>query len=178
MQINVSQLFKEPVGATRDYEIDEKADLLGDGNKYYVRGECRLLRTNRSILTTCALETEVELTCSRCLRRFRHPLTINFEEEFFPTIDILSGAPLPPPEEASAFTIDEHHILDLGEAVRQYTVMSLPIKALCKDNCAGLCQTCGKNLNQGQCDCPTEEIDPRWSALAKIASRKNKTRTE
>jgi uncharacterized protein len=178
MQINVSQLFKENVGATREYEIDEEVDLLGDGNKYSVKGECRLLRTNRSILTTCTVETRVGLICSRCLRHFRHPLTIKFEEEFFPTIDILSGAALPAPEEVGAFTIDDHHILDLDDAIRQYILTTLPIKVLCKADCAGLCQTCGKNLNEAQCDCPSEENDPRWSALAKIKSRKNTSRTE
>ena len=178
MQINVSQLFKENVGATREYEIDEDIDLLGDGNKVHIKGECRLLRTNRSILTSCALETEIGLMCSRCLRNFRQPFTIKFEEEFFPTIDILSGAPLPAPEESGAFTIDEHHILDLDEAIRQYALTSVPIKSLCKDDCAGLCQTCGQNLNEGLCDCPPEEIDPRWTALTKITSRKNTSRTE
>jgi uncharacterized protein len=178
MQINVSQLLKENVGAIREYEIDEEVDLLGEGNKSHIKGECRLLRTNRSILTSCTLETKVGLRCSRCLRQFRHPLTIKFEEEFFPTIDILNGAPLPAPDEASSFTIDDHHILDLNEPIRQYTLTSLPMKSLCQADCAGLCQTCGKNLNEGQCDCPSEEIDPRWTALTKIKSRKNITRTE
>ncbi|OGO30582.1 MAG: hypothetical protein A2Z29_11445 [Chloroflexi bacterium RBG_16_56_11] len=168
MQINVSQLLKESIGATREYRVDEPADIIGDGNKYNVAGDCRLLRTDRSILATCSLKTEVALICCRCLCRFRYPLEIRFEEEFLPTLDILSGTPLPPPEESHAFTIDEHHTLDLSEAVRQYALMSVPMKELCDEDCAGICQSCGKNLNQGKCDCPAPEIDHRWSALTKL----------
>jgi uncharacterized protein len=95
-------------------------------------------------------------------------MTLNFEEEYLPTIDAVSGAPLPLPEEASTFTIDEHHILDLTEAIRQYALLAVPMKPLCRKECAGLCPNCGKNLNQGPCDCPAQNIDPRWSKLTKL----------
>ena len=87
-----------------------------------------------------------------------------------PTIDINTGAKLPEPDETGSFTIDEHHILDLTEAIRQYRVMALPMKPLCREECAGLCPTCGKNLNTGPCDCPANEIDPRWAKLLKLKS--------
>ena len=168
MDMNVSQLLRDPIGSTRNYRIDEVVDITGDGQHNRVSGDCRLMRTQRSILVKCALNTEVELTCSRCLCRFRQPLKIKFEEEFYPTLDVQSGAPLLPPEDAAAFTIDEQHTLDLAEAVRQYALLAIPMKALCKKECAGLCATCGKNLNQNKCDCPTDDTDPRWSKLAEL----------
>jgi uncharacterized protein len=171
MQINVSQLLQEPIGSTREYEIDDPADILGDGKEYNVKGHCRLTRTRRGILVKCALTTEVVLNCGRCLTTFRQPLKINFEEEFLPTIDITSGLPLPQGEETGVFMIDEHHILDLIEPARQYAVMTVPMKPLCRSNCAGLCQKCGKNLNHGPCDCPAQEIDPRWSKLTKLLNK-------
>jgi uncharacterized protein len=168
MQINVSQLLREPIGAVRDYQVDGIVHDIGDDKGYLVRGECHLLRTHRSVLTKCTLNTEVELTCSRCLSQFPYQMTLNFEEEYLPTIDAVSGAPLPLPEEVSTFTIDEHHILDLTEAIRQYTLLAVPMKPLCREECAGLCQNCGKNLNQGPCDCPVQNIDQRWSKLTKL----------
>jgi uncharacterized protein len=168
MQINVSQLLREPIGSTRDYQVNEVADISGDGKDRLFQGECHLLRTQRSILAKCALSTDVELACSRCLSLFRYHLTLNFEEEYSPTVDVVSGAALPLPEEAGAFTIDEHHILDLTEAIRQYTLLAIPMKPLCHKDCAGLCQNCGHNLNQGRCDCPEEDIDPRWSKLTEF----------
>ncbi len=168
MQINVSQLLRDPIGSTRYYQINEEADISGNGKSCLVQGEVRLLRIQRSILVKCELTTDVELTCSRCLTSFRHPLTLTFEEEYLPTIDIVTGAPLPPTEEAGAFTIDERHILDLTEAIQQYTVLNIPMKPLCREDCTGLCPTCGHNLNQGRCDCPSQNIDPRWSELTKL----------
>jgi uncharacterized protein len=168
MQINVSQLLQEPVGAMRDYQVNETADIIGDDKQYKVQGECGLLHLQSSILVKCRLKTDVELSCSRCLGVFQHPLNIRFEEEYVPTVDIHSGAPLPQPEESSTFTINEHHILDLTEAVRQYAMLAVPMKPLCAAECAGLCPSCGKNLNEGECDCPRQDIDPRWSELTKL----------
>ena len=170
MQINVSQLLKEPIGSIRNYEMSEVVDITGNGNDSLVQGEVKLMRTDRSILVTGRLQTGVEATCSRCLSLFSCPLTLNIEEEYFPTIDVVSGASLPLPEEPSCFTIDEHHVLDLTEAIRQYALLVIPMKPLCRNDCAGLCPNCGHNLNQGPCDCPTQEIDPRWFELSKIAS--------
>jgi uncharacterized protein len=168
MDMNVSQLLRDPIGSTRGFQIDTQIDINGDGNSHKIQGKCHLLRTQRSILVKCALNTEVDLTCSRCLNKYRQPLKIKFEEEFLPTLDIVSGVPLTPSEEPGAFTIDEQHILDITEAVRQYSLLAIPMKALCKKDCAGLCPTCGKNLNEGKCDCPDDNIDPRWSKLAEL----------
>ncbi len=164
MQMNVSQLLQEPIGATRRQQMDEAVDVIGDGARYPVHGECRLLRTQAGILTSCEMDTEVELSCSRCDARYRQPLHLEFEEEFVPTIDIHTGVTLEPPE-AGVFTIDDHHILDVSEAIRQYALTAIPLKALCSATCAGLCPTCGKNLNEGPCECPAEPTDPRWAKL-------------
>lgn len=168
MQINVSQLLREPTGATRDYQIDDTIDISGDNQGRSVTGECRLLRTQRSILVRCSLSTTLNLSCSRCLNYFDHPLKLDFEEEYFPTVDVVTGAALPLPEEAGNFTIDAHHVLDLTEATRQYALLAIPMKPLCSNQCAGLCQRCGHNLNEGPCDCPKQEMDPRWSELTKL----------
>lgn len=167
MQINVAQLLQESIGSTRKYRVDETV-TGDDGNDHHVSGECQLLRTQRSILVKCRLNTDANLTCSRCLTDFKYPLSFKFEEEYLPTVDVNSGAPLDMQEEAGTFTIDEHHILDITEAVRQYAQLVIPMKPLCSRECAGLCQKCGKNLNEGLCACPTEEIDPRWAKLTQL----------
>ena len=167
MQINVSQLLQEPIGASRHYQVNETA-VLENGSTHHINGECQLLHTQRSILVKCKLDTDAELTCSRCLSAFRQPLTVKFEEEYLPTVDVMTGMPLDTTDDIGHFTIDNNHILDLNEAIRQYTLLIMPMKPLCQEDCFGLCQKCGKNLNQGPCDCPKQEIDPRWSKLSKL----------
>jgi uncharacterized protein len=166
MQINVSQLLREPVGSSREYRLDEAIDI-GESKGCPVKGTISLMHTPESILARFKVTTEVELGCSRCLSKYGSRLDLKFEEEFLPTVDAVSGTPLPAPDEG-AFTIDEHHVLDTSDAIRQYAVMAIPMKPLCREDCAGLCPTCGKNLNEGPCGCPKREIDPRWSELTKL----------
>jgi uncharacterized protein len=138
IQENVAQLLKEPVGSIRDYELDESVDIVGDGVGSQVKGKFRLTRTNRGILVKGTVSTGVEITCSRCLSLFHCPLTFTIEEEHFPVIEVSSGTPLSPPDEPGSFTIDEHHILDLTEAIRQYALLAIPMKPLCREDCTGL----------------------------------------
>jgi uncharacterized protein len=137
MQINVSQLLKEQVGSTRDYKINGTVDVIDNGISSPVQGEVKLTRTNRSILVKGNLYTTFEATCARCLSLFSCPLVLNIEEEYFPVLDIPSGASLPSPDEPGSFTIDEHQVLDLTEAARQYALMAMPMKPLCHEDCAG-----------------------------------------
>ena len=150
-QINVAQQIRTSIGSIRNYEVSEVVDIAGGGSM--VQGEVRLTRTDRGILVKGTLHTEVEVTCSRCLSLFSCPLAVNIEDEYFPTTDVFSGASLPLPDEPGCFTIDEHHILDLTEAIRQYALLVVPMKPLCREDCAGLCPYCGHNLNQGTCGC-------------------------
>jgi uncharacterized protein len=176
MEINVSQLLKSNIGATREYEIDEPADITGCGQSYPVQGSIRLTRTNRGILVQGTLKTTIPAECGRCLREFDSPLSFSLEEEFFPVIDVNSGIYVEIPDEPGSFTIDEHHILNLDEAIRQNALLQVPMKPLCREDCKGICQSCGQDLNKNQCRCIVEEYDPRWAKLAQLAVKKKSTR--
>ncbi len=167
MRINVSQQLKSSIGSIRNYEVSEVISIAGGDSM--VEGKVTLVRTDRGILTEAILHTEVKVTCSRCLSLFDYPLTLSIEEEYFPITDVVSGTSLSLPEEPGCFTIDEHHVLDLTEAIRQYALLAIPMKPLCGRDCAGLCPTCGHNLNQGPCDCLPQQADPRRSKLNKLA---------
>jgi uncharacterized protein len=173
MQVNVAQLLKEVVGSTRSYEVDEVIDLdvAGDRSGGLVRGNVKLTRINRSIIVTGRISTAVKVSCSRCLSQCDCPLEMDIQEEFFPLTDIVTGTPVLLPEESDAFTINEQHVLDLTEAVRQTILLALPMKPLCREDCAGLCPRCGKNLNEGLCGCSSDEIAPRWAKLTSIKVR-------
>ena len=171
MRINVAQQLKAPIGTARNYDADGVVTIAGNDSR--VQGEAKLVRTDRGILVKGTLHTEVEVTCSRCLSPFRCSLELNIEEEYFPVIDVVSGASLSLPEEPGCFTIDEHHVLNLTEAIRQYALLAIPMKPLCRPDCAGLCPNCGHNLNQGPCECSSQGIDPRWSKLKNLTLTNN-----
>lgn len=168
MRYNVAQLLKGHVGETRHYQLQEDISELDPSITPLsdLVGTVDLIRTNEGILVRANLRTTIQLTCSRCLTEFAYPVRFQVEEEFHPTIDILTGARLPQPDDADQATlIDIHHILDLSEIVRQNLTLALPMVPLCRNNCRGLCPNCGKNWNEGDCDCTSEELDPRLAAL-------------
>ncbi len=176
MEINVSQQLKSSIGTEREYELDNFVDILGVGVGSRVTGKVRLIRTNRGILVKGTLKGQIPVECSRCLKVFDLPLTIELEEEYFPVIDVNSGSTLDLPDEPGSFSIDEHHVLDLTEAIRQNALLAIPMKPLCKPDCSGLCTQCGKDLNNKQCKCSQTTIDPRWSKLTELvaAEKENK----
>ncbi len=136
-------------------------------------GSVELMRTSDGILVTGPLQIEIEMTCCRCLEPFSLTVDFYLEEEFYPSVDIFSGSwinrddtDMPAGDEAAM--IDEHHILDLGEVVRQGIILAAPMHPVCGLDCAGLCSQCGHNLNEGPCGCHEEVIDPRWAVLKKL----------
>ncbi|MDD4877168.1 MAG: DUF177 domain-containing protein [Dehalococcoidales bacterium] len=137
LQINVAQMLKGAIGAERVLAVDDTLEITGYGLSH-ATGTVKLTRTNRSVLVQGELHTGVEVSCARCLELCSCPLKLNIEEEYFPITNVNSGVPLPSPDEVDAFMIDEHLILDLSEAVRQYTLLSIPMKPLCRVNCPGI----------------------------------------
>jgi uncharacterized protein len=169
MRFNVAQLLKEPVGSTRKYHLVEDIQDLDEEVKltHPIEGAIRLIHsTGGGVLVSGQFHTEVELTCSRCLESFSSAIDFTLEEEFRPTIDISTGAKLPSLDgEDEATLIDDQHIIDLLEVLRQDILLALPLHSLCKPDCTGLCSQCGQNLNEGPCTCEQPLGDPRWEAL-------------
>jgi uncharacterized protein len=89
------------------------------------------------------------------LEPLERDVAVDLEEEFRPSIHVVTGAPLEAPED-DALRIDEHHMLDMTEAARQYIETALPFQPLCSPTCRGLCVVCGTNLNEGACICAAE----------------------
>ena len=170
MEYNVSQLLKSPVGATREYDLEPGARLVLDDETTatITGGHVRLDRTNVSILARGHAEAMVGLACARCLEPVDVHLSSDFAEEFAPSVDISSGRALPAPEDDMIFRLSERHILDLGEALRQNLIAALPIQALCRPDCVGLCPVCGANRNTTACACVIDTEDHPFARLQEL----------
>ena len=169
MHYNVAQLLKEPVGSSRAYRIDESTPDDDGATFISPHGQLSLMRTHRGIWASGQFELGVWGVCSRCLQRFRSLLSIAMDEEYLPTVEVNTGQPLRVPEKAEgSFTIDQRHVLDLSEALRQYTIASQAMKPLCRQDCLGLCTLCGIDKNQSTCSCQGGALDPRWTPLADL----------
>ena len=172
MYYNLAQLLVEPTGTTRDYEVDDS--FVGPENGMdRVQGWVRVIRTHQGFLVRAELETQVNLTCSRCLSQFELDATLKMEEESFPTVDSVTGKTTEPSEDVEGdIYLDDQHVLDMKDVIRQYVLTEVPIKPLCCEECSGLCPECGANLNKEKCKCNTAPVDPRWRSLAELLSER------
>jgi uncharacterized protein len=173
MIFNVAQLLKSPVGTSYDVELDDEDALnLEDSDAVLaepISGHLRLHRTNQGVFASGTVTAPLHMTCSRCLKEFNTDITFPLREEFYPTIDVVTGAPVAAPDDPElAFPINRRHEVDTREAIRQNLVLALPISTLCREDCAGLCEHCGKDLNDGPCDCKPEVVDDRFAVLREL----------
>jgi uncharacterized protein len=170
MEFNVAQLMKERTGATRNHAVREEIENLDPEIVALdaLSGTVQLMRTFDGVLATGVLSTSLGLVCDRCLNPFVAEVAVELEDEFKPSIDISTGASLPVAPEDEGSVIDDHHVLNLQEVLRQRILLSQPIHPLCRSDCRGLCANCGQNLNEGACSCAEAEIDPRWAALRQL----------
>ena len=166
LTFNVAQLLREEIGGRRSYEFAETALALDDTLALRdVRGVLRLTRTASGVLADARATGTVDLECIRCLAAVAESLSLAFRDEFHARVEVNTGVPLPPPDEDDPFFISENHMLDLGEAIREYALIAMPMRPLCKPDCLGLCASCGVDRNIAPCTCQEQRGDDRFAAL-------------
>jgi uncharacterized protein len=165
MYYNLAQLLREPIGSTRDYVVDDS--FVGpEGGMDRAQGWVRVVRTHQGFIVRAELETQVRLTCSRCIDRFESRSELTMEEESFPINDSETDQTIESAEEQQGeIHLDDQHVLDMAEVVRQYVLTAVPIKPLCCEECSGLCPECGTNLNKEKCKCNAAPVDPPHGGL-------------
>ena len=107
---------------------------------------------------TAGVGLTYEAPCDRCAKDVEREFNYSFEHTLVVALE--SG-------ENDAFLEVPNMRLDLDALVEEDVNLALPTKYLCNDECKGLCPTCGKNLNEDQCDCKAP-IDPRMEVLLKL----------
>jgi uncharacterized protein len=168
--MNVATLLRETPGAAR--RVDAAGEVAEVHEEHYRRplqGEVRLLRTARGVLVRANLTVVPEYECGRCLKPYSTPVDLVIEELYVFTRDPITLVAVD--AEPDEFRLGDDQYLDLSEAVRQYEESARPLAPLCREDCAGLCPTCGTDLNDGPCACAANDLEPAWSALTELASR-------
>src|SRR3989344_4322101 len=129
---------------------DSLSDLYKTGDKG--EGEFALLRIGVNVDCSGGGDCDCHPTCCRCLKVFPSHMEVPIH---------LTLAPL-----------YEGDDFNLGGIIREQVILALPLQTLCKKNCKGLCQRCGKDLNEGPCDCKQEQADPRWRPLKAFKAKR------
>lgn len=167
LQLDVARLKRFPGGSTRfDLQVDmPPIKIHGESIKFSgpVKVNVVINNTGKNLAVNGKVYGMLKLTCSRCLELFDYSFEVPIEETY--TMDSEENA-----GEAVPFTGD---FLDIAPEVLKSIIMYLPMKALCREECLGLCPRCGRSLNEGNCDCGDEDIDPRLSVLRDFFEKNN-----
>lgn len=105
------------------------------------------------------LATSYRTICYRCLKTIEGQLDIGIRESF---VNGKQGA-----DEIDAYMF-EGKFLDTGKVFEDNIVLNLPMKQVCNEDCRGLCQNCGANLNEESCSCSKDSMNPQMEALNKF----------
>ncbi len=132
----------------------------------------KLVRTGKNVLVTGRITGGLRFVCSRCAEeadhRVEHPFVHVFAEHGEGDIDLPDDFdPAASLEELEMSDFDGDHV-DIEALAAEELVLSLPPFPLCSDACKGICQRCGKNLNEGPCECQADVVDPRWARLREL----------
>lgn len=164
LRFNFGFLLESPLGSSREMELDYPRIRLGDIVLAPLTGTFKASRNSRGIYVKGLLHTGVVTECSRCLSEVTVPSDLELDLlYFYPS----STAP------AGEEKIEQDGILDLGPVVREISLLEIPMQVVCRPDCAGLCNTCGANLNEESCSCARDDVDPRLAVLKQLLDAGN-----
>lgn len=170
VRLDLRKVINHP-GYTAYTVFETDVQLWEGGQWVHVHGEASGTNVDgRYILITGKVVGKVELECSRCLTLFEQEIEAPFEAQCdIRTFHLLAeGLPVDEGEEVTA--IFDANSADLWELSRQALIVHLPMRPLCREDCKGLCPSCGANLNETTCNCQPP-ADPRWAALELVMQR-------
>jgi len=147
----------------RPGDIDLETEGIGLASDIAVNGEAR--KNSAGVEVSGSINGRLNVDCTRCLKPVEIPLDTDFEVNFINEEHAPADKELQLQQADLAADVLAGDQLDLIELAREQILLGLPEQTFCRKDCRGLCPTCGKDLNEGECDCGKDDIDPRWAAL-------------
>jgi uncharacterized protein len=180
MFIEIHELEQHPVDFDENFPpgaIELGTDLR-QSSPLHTTGRAQLVEEHRGkhsliedIRLNGELSTSVEIACARCLEPVVQGVKRTFDLLYRPL-----GADAGRKENTVSGTESEISYYEgegllLEDVLREQVLLAVPLKAICRQDCKGLCPQCGANLNVAQCSCAEPVEDPRWAALKDLRSK-------
>jgi uncharacterized protein len=132
-----------------------------------VRVSLEVDKQEQEVLVAGEVSLPAQVECARCVRLFAEEARARLRTRFIRTRGAPKVDPWAPEDGVREISYDQT-VLDLTDDVREAILLALPIRALCRTGCKGLCPVCGANLNEEECSCDRPRGHPAWSALEKL----------
>lgn len=144
LRINVGFLIYQPIGTYRDFDFDiPVVQLSPDFEVNTLKGTAHISRTPQGLLVEADFSGNLIQECVRCLEEYTQPLHTKLSELYAFRYRRNTESDLYVPEDGQ---------IDLAPLARDYLLLEMPIKSICRPDCKGLCSVCGENLNDTICE--------------------------
>lgn len=160
MLINISKFL-----SSDDISLKVKENFVIDDEEFLTRIHLKsvefagnFFKVDDNVLLTGDVEYTYEEECARCLTKFDNTVKTKFEAIVVKEADNND-------ESDEIKLVLKDGCVDLEEPVKQVIYLTMPMKAICKEDCKGICPTCGVNLNNDVCRCNNDLTDPRFDKL-------------
>lgn len=117
-------------------------------------------KVDRELNISIDIDYEYVKACDRCLIDVENFDTIKYSAKL-----MNENSELNIEDEDDDVVFMDHNKIDISKLVNELVILSIPMKNLCEEDCKGICPKCGKDLNKGDCDCNTENINLKFSVL-------------
>jgi len=144
--------------------VDERVSLIAPAA---VNGKVRL--SGNEVFVNGHIDTRAQVECDRCLKPVELPVNVDFTLEYISGSEYEASQTAALTEEEMSVSVFDGGAIDVDEIVKEQVLLAVPTRMLCREDCKGICPDCGIDRNTGECDCITNEIDPRWAALKKLS---------
>jgi uncharacterized protein len=135
-------------------------------------------RAGDEIRIAGSLKATLETSCSRCLDPAQCDIDKTFDLFFRENDeDLIDEDEVELTEEDTRTAFFAGTRLAIGDVLREQVLLALPMKALCRVDCKGLCPVCGTNRNQNTCTCSGEVFSPHMEKLLEIKRKLEEERS-
>ena len=167
MMIRIKEFLSSP-----DHKMHIDGELKDQKSSYDIKNldlifpieySGEIFKLDEELLLDLCIKYKYNTQCDRCLTPVVEEVSSDFKAYFTKDLNEVD-------DEATIeyFLLDDEGIF-LDDLIISQVITSKPLKKLCKDDCKGLCPQCGKNLNEGPCNCGEEiDVDPRFEKLLNL----------
>lgn len=167
MKIQIAGLSE----GVHEFRFREPAANVGLGGEYHgdVEVQVMLEKSGKQLYVKAHVSAQGDFACDRCAMPFPLQLRSMFQMYY-----VWNPADMEMLDQSEVQVIPAGlPVIDLADDVRQTVQLAVPLKLLCREECRGLCQRCGADLNKETCACPPEAADARWETLRGFRAENN-----
>ena len=153
-------------------EMQQRSPLRAQGRAELIEERTHGVKeTIKDIRLTGSFSGQVEVQCARCLESVARAVQAEFDLLYRPLAAVERDDEVSISEAETEVGFYKGEGLALEDVLREQVLLAVPVKAVCREDCRGLCPHCGQDLNRGKCGCAPAGSDPRWNALRELRNK-------